>query len=208
MDKQAKKEMAIAASLSAIPYIGGSVASIYTSIKTNKEFERIDSFFEDISKTIQRFDERLTNALKENNHDDEYLGMLLENTIRKVEKEAREGKRNAFKCFFTNALISGVNPNTYDHANFYLESLDSLNNTDIQVLLLINKANDLVLISDINSNPPSDPYFILASINKIRSFGFIEVYTGELHVGAKDNALNERVKLSQLGKDFISFCLS
>lgn len=209
MDKQTKKETTIAAPLNLIPYIGGSIASIYTSIKSSKETERLEFFYSDIAEAVKTLDQKLTDALKNSKHDEEYLTMLIENLSRKVEKEARKGKQNAFKGFFTNALLNGITPDSYSQLDFYLESLDSLSEIDIQLLLLLhNEIDKLIPIKDINSTGFNDPYFILASVNKLRNLGFIMIHTGDIHVGARDNALEERIKLSTLGKDFISFCLS
>lgn len=208
MDKQTKKEVAVAAGLSLIPYVGGSMAAVYTSIKNDKEFQRIEEFYSDVAKAIEGFDEKLETALKNSQHDEEYLTMLIENLTRKVEREARDIKRNSMKAFFTNALLNGVNAVSYSHIEFYLETLDSLSEVDIQLLLMLHQENKLTQVSSINTTGFNDPYYILASVNKLRSRGLIESVTGDFHIGSRDNALGDRIKVSSLGKDFISFCLS
>ncbi|MCC2248868.1 hypothetical protein JUJ52_02695 [Virgibacillus sp. AGTR] len=207
MDKESKKETAIAVSLSLIPYIGGSIASIYTSVKTNKEIERLEEFYSDVANGIKTLDEKLSNALRNSSHDDEYLAMLIEKLSRKVEIEARKSKINALKTLFVNSLLNGVNQTSYSEIDFFLEVLDSLSEIDIELLVLSHKENRLIAVNEINYVKYNEPYFILASVNKLRNFGLLQVFSGAIAVGAKDNALEERIKVSDLGKNFISFCL-
>lgn len=206
MDRSGKTEMAILAGLSSLPYIGGGISSIYSSIKADKESQRVDKFFEVISIELERLDAELTKALKSASHDDEYLTMLIEKICRKVEREAREIKRQKFKSLFINSLINGVDSHSYDFLDFFTESLDALNEIDVEILILLFNQEALVPVSAISHKQHNEPYFILASINKLRSFGFIESFTGELHIGARDNSLHENVKISNLGKDFTRFC--
>lgn len=207
MDRKEKFETAIFAGISSLPYIGGGFSSIYSSIKAEKETQRIDKFFEVIGIELERLDAELTKALQSAAHDDEYLTMLIEKICRKVEREAREIKRQKFKTLFINSLINGVDSLSYDFLDFFTESLDALNEIDIEILILLFNQDNLVPVSTINHKQFNDPYFILASINKLRNFGFIESFTGEFHVGARDNSLHENVRISRLGKEFSRFCL-
>lgn len=207
MDKKEKFETAILSGISSLPYIGGGISSVYSSIKAEKETQRIDKFFEVIGVELERLDAELSKALQSATHDDEYLAMLIEKICEKVEREAREIKRQNFKTLFINSLINGINSLSYDFLDFYTESLDALNEIDIEILILLFNQDNLVPVSAINHKQFNDPYFILASINKLRNFGFIESFTGEFHVGARDNSLHENVRISRLGKDFSRFCL-
>lgn len=207
MDKRTKFETAVLAGVSSLPYVGGAISSIYSSIKAEKETQRIDKFFEVISDELERLDDELTKVLKSATHDDEYLAMLIEKICRKVEREAREIKRQKFKTLFINSLLNGVNSLSYNFLDFFTESLDSLNEIDIEILILLYNENKIIPVSAINHKQFNEPYFILASVNKLRNFGFVESFTGEFHVGAKDNSLHQNVKISNLGKDFSQFCL-
>lgn len=210
VDSKGKFEAAILAGVSSLPYVGGGISSLYSSIKADKETQRVDKFFEVISVELERLDAELIETIKSVTHDEEYLTMLIENVCRKVEKEARNNKQDTFECFFINSLLNGVTSTTYDLFDFFLNALDSLLEIDIQVIVLLHKEDKLIPISKINSGEAEkahDPYYILASVNKLRSFGFVESYTGDFHVGAKDNDLNQEIKISHLGKDFTDFCL-
>ncbi|MFC7364545.1 hypothetical protein ACFQQH_05315 [Bhargavaea changchunensis] len=203
------KVTVIAAGLSLIPYVGGSLATVYSSTKAKKEKERLEKFYSDVASTIKSFDEQLTDVVRNSYHDDEYLSMLIEKVSRKIEREAREIKQEKFKTFFINALIQGVNSSTYQNEEYYLDALDSLSELDIEMLVLLYKQEHAVPVSNIESPFIDDPYIILASINKFRTLGLLEVYTGNMNVGGGvDNALAESVKLSKLGRNFAEFCLS
>lgn len=208
MDRKEKFETTILAGISSLPYIGGGISSIYSSIKADKESQRVDKFFEVISMELERLNAELTKALKSATHDDEYLTMLIEKICRKVEREAREIKRQKFKALFINSLINGVDSLSYNFLDFYTESLDILNEIDIELLTFLFNKDDLVPVSAIKHKQFNEPYFILASINKLRNFGFVESFTGDFYVGARDNSLHENVKISNLGKDFSKFCLA
>lgn len=208
MDKQAKKDTVIAASLSLIPYIGGSFAAVFTSIKTDKEIQRLNTFFKDIASNIESFDEKLKQVIKESNHDEEYLVMLTEKVAREVEKEARKIKQTAMKNFFTHSLLNGVTKTSYSEVEFFLDVLIDLSEVDINILVLLQQENRLLAVGEIKSPTYSDPYFILASVNKLRSYGLIQLFSGDVLIGVRDNALSEMIKLSNLGTKFIKFCLN
>lgn len=210
MNKNEKIETAILAGISSLPYIGGGISSIYSSIKNHKESQRIDKFFEVISDELERLDEELKVVLKTTQHDDEYLTMLIENICRKVEKEASQNKQEVFRIFFINSLLNGINAKTFDHFNFFLNALDSLSDLDMQLLILIHKENRLIPLNDIIyevDGKALDPYYILGSLNHLKSYGFVESFSGDVHLGARDNDLTQRVKISNPGKDFVDFCL-
>ncbi|PPA71902.1 hypothetical protein [Jeotgalibacillus proteolyticus] len=205
-----KKDMfneVVASGIGKLPYVGWVFSGIYSSVKAEKEAERIDKFFEVIAIELERLDSELTTALKTAKHDDEYLTMLIEKVCRKVEREAREMKRRNFQKLFLNSILNGVNAHSFNQFDFFTETLDDLNEINVEMLVLLYDQDDLTPISRIRNRRSNDPYFILASINKLRNFGFLETYSGDVHLGARDNALHDNVKLSKLGKEFSKFCL-
>lgn len=202
------KETIISAGLNLIPYVGGSLASIYNSSKKEKELERLDHFYKEVSDEIAGFNNELQNKLKNSIHDEEYLSMLIEKTSNKVAKEARENKIKSLKEFFVNALLNGVNKNTFSETEFYLETLGNLSETELGVLSLLKNEHRLISVNEIRVRDFDEPYFILASVNKLRGYGLIEMFSGEMHAGAIDNDLNNNIKISPLGNKFIGFCLS
>ncbi|MEW4223130.1 hypothetical protein [Rossellomorea marisflavi] len=205
--KDETKTTIITAGLNLLPYVGGSIATVYSSMKDKKEKERLELFFSETSESIKKFDEKFTSILEVTTHDDEYLTMLIEKISRIVEKEARKSKRDSLKSLLINSLLHGVDNHSYGQLEFFADALDSLSEQDVIIMIALYKEENLVVVNSINISDTNDPYYVLASINKIRAFGFLESFTGDFHIGAVDNELNQSVKVSQLGKLFVDFCL-
>lgn len=189
-----------------LPYIGGSLASIYTSNREKKKFERIKEFYEEIS-SILRDHEQSLKDLNMSIHDEDSLIYLIESIHEQVERENRDSKKRYLQNFFINTLTYPTNPRTFDKKQYYLNALSSLTELECEMLAFLFFQKNPVQIVNIQLNDNEDPYVILGRLNRLRNYGFIKILMGDQIVHGRDNALYDLVHISEVGKDFANYCL-
>lgn len=197
-----KFELAVEAGLQSLPYVGGSLATLYFGSKQEKRFKRIESFYQDLSDEIRL---NKTKILPLEEHDKEKLIAIIEDLNEKVEKESTAEKKRMFKRYFISTLSSPINDN-FDKIKYFLEALSSLSLLECEILVFL-KRNGSALVSSI-TKPNTDQYAIVGSIGRLKSYGFVASYTQSMNIGGgSDNSLNEVASVSSYGNDFISYCL-
>lgn len=202
------RETLVEAGLNLIPYVGGSIATLYASNKQQKEFERIESFYDEVASKIKLMDHALKTILNKQIHDDESLVNLIESINDIVEKENQDIKKQYLQNLFINSLLNRVDGNTLDQRKYFLDALSNLTVYELEVISLLYKEDRLININEIRMHGHDNRYAVLGFVNRLRNFGFVEQYIGdEFHVGAIDNSLNANIKISSFGKEFVNFCL-
>lgn len=200
-----KQEMenTVKAGLQLIPYVGGTLATLYFDKKQQKEFNRLLNFYKELSEEIENLNEKLSL----DDQDEMKLITLIEKINNKVEKEVFREKINYFKHYFKNILIQPVKDD-YDEKVFFLESLSSMTLLEIEILRFLDSQSDFVEIGSIRKDG-IEQYAIVGVIGRLRNLGFLQSAGGGMSFGDKsDNYLKELVKVSSFGKKFIRFCLN
>lgn len=192
----------VEAGLQGIPYVGGSLSTLYFGTKQEKEFKRLKTFYQELSDDIGRHEIRL---LSVENHDAEKLISLIEELNEKIARESTEDKRSMFKKYLFSTLSTPTNDN-YDERRYFLEVLSSISMLECEILMFLKK-NGTILVGEI-SRPNTDQYAIVGSIGRLKSYGFLVARTNGLTIGGSlDNSLNEFVSISSFGDHFISYCI-
>jgi len=195
-------ENTIKAGLQLIPYIGGTLATLYFDRKQQREFNRLLRFYKELSEELKS----LKMALSLDNQDKFKLMTLIEKVNNKVEKEVLREKINYFKCYFKNILIQPVKDD-YDEKIFFLDSLSSMSLLEIEILKFLISQSDFIQIGTIQKHR-IEQYAVMGAIGRLRNLGFLQSAGGGISIGDKsDNYLKEMVKISDFGKNFIEFCL-
>jgi len=196
-------ENTIKAGLQLIPYIGGTLATLYFDKKQQREINRLLNFYKDLSEELKNLKEELSL----DNQDEVKLMTLIEKVNNKIEKEVLQEKINCFKHYFKNILIQPVKDD-YDEKVFFLDSLASMSLLEIEILTFLDSQSDFVQIGTIQK-PKIEQYAIVGAVGRLRNLGFLQSAGGGMSFGDKsDNHLKELVKVSLFGKEFIGFCLN
>lgn len=206
-----KKELIIEAGLNLIPYAGGALASVYTHNKDSKRFERIEEFYQNVQQQMQHMEQELIDRINIENHNPDLLANLIEKQNDVIETEYISTKKHFLQSFFINNLIMETSEMTYDKKVMYLDALESLNYSELEILSLLFKMNKPQPVSSIEfkDEPSKDRYTIVGHVNRIRNYGFIEMFTGDQFTigGQQDNIHESVIIISDFGKEFVSFCL-
>jgi|SRR5690625_629559 len=200
-----KVEIAIEAGLQAIPLIGGSLSTLYFSTKNEKRFKRVESFYQEFSKIVEKADGSINHI---NSDYESHLMSLIERLNDKIERESRQLKRVYFKKYLF-SLLQNQNVSSYDKHLFFLETLDNINELDCEILMFLNEnQNNKIQVGSIE-RPNVPQYAIVGSIGQLKNFGFLATFTGSIIMSGEeiDNSLSDTVRITDYGKEFISFCL-
>ena len=196
-------ENTIKAGLQLIPYVGGSLATLYFDRKQQKEFKRLALFYKELSEELTKLKE----SISLDNQDETKLVTLIEKINDKIEKEVLQEKIECFKRYFKNILTHPVK-NDYDEKVLFLESLASMTLLEIEILKFLDSKGDFMAIGLIQKSG-IEQYAIVGAVGRLRNLGFLQSAGGGMSFGDRsDNYLKELIKVSPFGKKFIKFCLS
>lgn len=204
LDFSDKRVIVTKAAISAIPYVGGSLATLYTDFKTEKRLKNLESFYQELSETMRSFDNV---NLSSNTYSGEELMTLIEKVNDQVENEFRESKINYLKNYMIK-ILNSTNPTPdFDISLYFVETLNQMTELECELLMLLSQQVGPIRISAI-SKPRTSQNLILGSIGKLKLFGFASTFTTNFVInGTIDNSLNESVELTDLGREFVHFCL-
>lgn len=185
-----------------IPYVGGSLATLYFGAKQEKRFSRLESFYNELAEEIQKMSESVASLEQQNPI---ALEAIIDSLHEKVETEPILEKREFFKNYYKNTLKKPV-VNNFDERKFFLDSLAEMTLLECELLAFIRSTPN-ILVGDIQK-PGVDQYAIVGAIGKLKSRGFLialqrTVFGG----GGADNSLHEMVSISTFGRSFHEFCL-
>lgn len=198
-----KRDLVIQAGIQAIPYVGGSLATLYFGAKQERRFKRLETFYQEVAQDVNVWGDRI--ALLEK-HDKEALVAIIEELNETIEREQAREKRGFFKAYLKNTLIYPVKGN-YQERRFFLDTLGSMSLLECEVLGDLYKQTDQVRVGDIQKTGV-DQYALVGAIGRLKSFGFLVSGQASFSIGGdEDNMLNETVKVSNFGRHFCEFCL-
>ena len=194
-----KKDIIIEAGMNAIPYIGGSLATLYFGSKQEKRFERLENFYKQIKEELENNPIDKSNFSK---HNQEELENLIEDLHSRIETETRELKQKLFRNFYINTLESPIIKD-FDERKSFLDILDNLSELQCNLLAFFAKQNNPVQIRNLTG---ADIYVLYGGVNKLISYGFLETRRGSYIMnGMQDEKLDDYVIISNYGKRFVEY---
>lgn len=197
----AKRDLIIQAGIEAIPYVGGSLSTLYFGAKQEKRFERLETFYAEIKEEIEKIQDSTISIDRQNAED---LGNLIEDLNEKVEQESKEQKITYLKNVLINTLKNTLTDD-FDQRKHYLDTLSSMSLLECEILSFLVNQQQPVQIKKINK-PGVSQYAIYGAISKIRSYGYLESRRGSFQMnGQQDECLDDLVFVSDFGKQFCQY---
>ncbi len=197
-----KKEIVLQSLIQAIPYVGGSLSTLYFGSKQEKRFKRIEQFYNEIKDEINNIKGSIKSI---DNHNQEELSAILEELHEKIESEHLEIKKKYYKQYFKSTLINPVNGN-FDERKFFLDILSNLTPLQLKLLIFIYQQQNPIPSNGISIHGV-DSSLITGSINQLKTFGLVKMKLDSIAFTNMGGAMNEKVSMSQFGKKFHEFCL-
>ena len=199
-----KRDLVLQAGMQLVPYVGGSIASLYFGSKQERRFKRLESFYQELAQEIEGIKDSIGEIEDQNPI---ALEAIMESLHEKVEVEPTQEKRQFFKNYFKSTLRNPVTSD-YDERKYFLETLDDMSLLECEILAFIKTQPQQTQVGAINK-PSVDQYAIVGSIGRLKSRGFLISMQGSFSVGGgADNSLQELVAVSSFGIKFCDFCLS
>lgn len=196
------KEIVIQSLIEGIPYVGGSLSTLYFGSKQKRQFQRIETFYKEIKKDIVFIREKIKNV---DEHNPGELSAIIEQLHERIEKEPLIEKREFYKNYFKNTLISPVNGN-YDERKKFLDILSNVSLLEADIIKFLNQQT--IKIDSLSINKLGiEQSIIQGSIYNLKSWGLIETTLGSIAIGGGNGGIHENIGLSNFGKRFLCFCI-
>lgn len=199
-----KRDLVIQAGMQLVPYVGGSLCSLYFGAKLEKRFKRLESFYQEIASDIEKIKDSISSVDRQ---DPVELEAIIESLHEKIEAEPTLEKKEFFKNYFKNTLKFPVAGN-FDERKYFLDTLAEMTLLECELLAFINSQPGSLKVGDIQK-PSTDKYAVVGAIGRLKSRGFLVATQDSFAIGGgADNSLEEIVYVSSFGKSFIDFCLT
>jgi hypothetical protein len=196
------KELTVEALVQAVPYIGGSLATLYFGSKQKRQFNRLETFYKEIKEEIFSIKGQIKDI---GQHNPDEFAAIFEQLHEKIEKEPLIEKRRFYKNFFKNTLIYPVNKN-YDERKKFLDVLSEISLLEAEIIKFLNQQAGMIDSLSFKKHGIEEP-LIQGSIYKLKSWGIISAKLGSISLGGPAGGIHENITLSEFGKRFLSFCL-
>lgn len=195
-----KFELVVNAGLQAIPYVGGSLATLYFGYKQEQRFQRVEQTLKEVANELQN-----CQLPRIEEHNSEELMSLIDELTDKIENERIESKRNLYKEYFKNILKTPTNGN-YEERKLFLEVLSRITPLQIEIFQFILRTPDVI---DANiSKPGTDISLIKSSILQLENDGLVIATLNSITLGGSQAGMPMRLTVSEFGKRFNNFCLN
>ena len=194
-----KFELAVNAGLQAIPYVGGPLATLYFGYKQEQRFSRIEQTLKEIGQELEGKDLPSIEY-----HNKEELMALIAELTDKIESEYMEYKRQLYKRYFKNILITPTNGN-YEERKLFLTVLSQITPLQIELFKFVMENKDVV---DLTINKPgTDISLIRSSLLQLENMGLIVATIHSISLGGNSPGMPMMLNCSEFGKRFNRFCL-
>ncbi|AIQ45607.1 hypothetical protein R70723_06630 [Paenibacillus sp. FSL R7-0273] len=189
--------------LQLIPYIGGSLATLYFGAREEKRFKRLESFYKELAETVNQLKIEFPDI---SNFNQEELIFLIEELNEKVEREISENKLRHFKKYLLSTLTQTDQQN-FEEQKHFLYTLSEMNLLDFEVMSYLSQNNSPVILDKI-PNTANDVYALVGAVNKLRNFGFLELpRINFMWSGDKKEHSVQNVNITSFGLKFSQYCI-
>ncbi|EMF0102712.1 hypothetical protein ED263_RS02695 [Enterococcus hirae] len=191
------RDAVIEAGIGLIPYVGGSIQTLYFGTKNEKRFKRIEYFYKQLAnrmKSLEEFDLDGENS--------EQLVGIIETIHDEIEKSKSHDKIVYFVNAYKNLLL-GTKQHNQDIDELYVDILSKVTRIEIEILALYMRNGGKRGIPNI---PSVDQMLVLGSLNRLSDFGLLNRHLEGLTVGG-DGRQSYTFSLSNLGLSFGQYIL-
>lgn len=171
--------------ISAIPYLGGTITSVWSDIQAERKHERLLQFYSDLDKEVVKIKENLNF---------EYISRtdfldVFETNVKYIINERNSDKRELFK----NILLNGMTDKTadYDKTEKYLKIVEEMSNFELLLLKVFvnpvkfNEDKGLIIL-----NPNKLPNGVRNLITYTKKYTVIELLKELLPEFNKDDIVD------------------
>ena len=203
MDRDTKIE----ALVQLIPYVGGSLSTLYFGEKQRKKFERLEEFYKELAEDLENVKSSIASI---DQHSEEELGALIEEINEKVENERIKFKKKYYRSIYKKSLIHPVKGD-FNERKYFVDLISQFTELHFQIISILN--------SQIEDQPIPEREISVTGVNPSLIKGFIQQLdnSGIVNTEVKNMSgfsnighltFNRTVQLTELGKKFHYYCIS
>lgn len=194
-------DLAIEAGIGAIPYVGGSIQTLYFGRQNEIRFKRIETFYQQLNERLSPIENSLPSEV--NDTSKEQLVGIIETINSEVEKSRSKNKTQYFVNAYKNLLLHSSQINLNEE-ELYVNILSDISNIEIQLLAFYfrNKGSKGKL-----TNVNIDASLLNGSMNRLANFGLINKHLESIAIGG-GGAEDYTYSISSLGINFCQYILS
>ena len=197
------RDIAIEAGMQLIPYVGGSLAAIYFGRKQEIRFKRLESLYKEVAEEVQCIQSEIADL---SNQNPDELRAIIEVMNEKIESESVELKRQYYKRFFVNTLKNPVNGN-YEERKLFLDIISQSTLLQLEIVAFLASQSSPVTSHSLKK-PGVEQAVLLGSVAQMKNYGIINGVLNEILFGKDSNLIDEKINLTDFGKQFHDFCIS
>jgi hypothetical protein len=202
-EKGVDRDTVINAGIQLIPYVGGSIATLYFGRKQERRFKRLETFYFELKSELNGFQNRLADI---NDQNPEEFRAILEELHEQIESEQISSKKKYYKTYFKSTLVEPVNGN-YDERKLFLNILKSLSNIQIEILTFLVQHGKPVISNQIQK-PGVDKALVKGAVGQLVNHGLLNSQLNSIAFGGGGGQMDESISVSKFGTQFHDFCVN
>jgi hypothetical protein len=198
------RDTKIEALIQLIPYVGGSLSTLYFGEKQRKRFERLEVFYKELGEELEKVKSSIASI---DLHSEDELASLIEEINERVENERIDSKRKYYKNLFKKSLIHPVK-NNFNERKYFLDLISQFTELHFQIISKIALNQKKIPIDEI-SIPGVDHSLIKGFIQQLNIYGILEFETTRVSVMKGSSGIRNYgiVGLTELGRRFHYYCM-
>lgn len=194
------RDVVVQALIETVPYVGGSLSTLYFGHKQEKRFRRLETFYHELQREVNGIRDRIASI---SNHDPQELSAILEELHERVESENLETKRRLYKNYFKNTLVQPVRGN-FDERKYLLDVLAYVTPLQLEIIAYLSGQTGYVRALH---KPGVEASLMTGSVTQLEGLGLIESKVLSMSVMDAGILYDRQIRLSPLGRRFHQFCM-
>ena len=170
--------LALEGIIASIPTVGAALQTAYFGSKNERRFKRIESFYNELSKSIGELQSQVATNDQLSRISNE-LSDFIETTNGIIESQSSFAKRSMLHNAFLNILTS---PEAVDwsKSNFFMSTVPQIDMIDLQIMFAIQKipSNRWVIPEEVERTLSLDHFFSIGLLERLTNLGYL--VAGEL----------------------------
>lgn len=196
------RNLIIKSLIQAIPYVGGSISTLYFDSKDKRKFENLESFYRNLAIEVDKVKSSIS---KMENHSEEELIAFIEEINEKVENERIEQKKKYYQNIYIKSLIHPVK-DCFIERKYFLDLISTLTTVHFDILSVLLHENRPTLILEFQI-PGMDLDLLKGFTQQLENAGLVKSQLETIEFTNIGGRMDSRFTLTDLGKRFHYFCI-
>jgi hypothetical protein len=201
-------ELALEGIIASIPSVGAALQTAYFGRKNEKRFKRIESFYNELSKDINKLHAQMATSEQIDSVSNE-LSDFMEATNDIIESQSSLAKRSMLHNAFLNILTS---PESVDwsKSRFFMSTVSQIDMIDLKIMFAIQKipSNRWAIPEEVERALSLDHFFSIGLLERLTNLGYLEKRLGSITMNENGTNIDTYYRITNLGNQFLDFVMN